>query len=104
MTDWVINAEKPLAVTALAEGGQVEVIDGANEDARRCDINTFTQLFAGSLTVTLARELGRLEGGNPAVRATCDAMLSGRLLYCSGVEKVSRVPDRVYQRPEELIA
>ena len=30
VTDWVINAEKPLAVTALAEGGQVEVIDGAN--------------------------------------------------------------------------
>ena len=30
----------------------------------RCDINTFTQIFAGGLTVAQTRELGHLEGGN----------------------------------------
>lgn len=84
--DWVIDADKPLAVTVHAEGGQVEVVDGAKKDALRCDINTFTQLFAGSLTVAQARELGRLEGGNPVVGTACDALLHGRVPYRSWVE------------------
>ncbi len=86
VTDWVIDADKPLAVTAHAEEGHVEVIDRAGKDALRCDINTFTQLFAGGLTATEARELGRLEGGNPTVDAACDSLLSGRVPYRSWVE------------------
>ena len=86
VTDWVIDADKPLAVTAHAEEGHVEVIDRAGKDALRCDINTFTQLFAGGLTAAEARELGRLEGGNPTVDAACDSLLSGRVPYRSWVE------------------
>jgi len=84
--DWVIGADKPLAVTAHAEGGQVEVVDRANKDALRCDINTFTRLYAGSLTAAQARELGCLEGGDPAVGTACDALLYGRVPYRSWVE------------------
>lgn len=86
VADWVIDADKPLAVTAHAEEGHVEVVDRADKDALRCDINTFTQLFAGGLTAVEARELGRLEGGNSTMDAACDALLSGRVPYRSWVE------------------
>ena len=86
VADWVVDAEGPLAVTARAEEGRVEVTEGAGADALRCDINTFTQLFAGGLTAAQARELGRLEGGNPAVGAASDALLYGRVPYRSWVE------------------
>jgi len=86
VADWVIDADKPLAVTAYAEEGHVEVVDRADKDALRCDINTFTQLFAGGLTAVEARELGRLEGGNSTMDAACDALLSGRVPYRSWVE------------------
>ncbi len=86
VTDWVIDADKPLAVTAQVEEGDVEVVDKAGKDALRCDIYTFTQLFAGGLTAAEARGLSRLEGGNPAVDAACDALLTGRVPYRSWVE------------------
>ena len=84
--DWVIDADKPLAVTAHAEEGHVEVSERAGKDALRCDVNTFTQLFAGGLTAADARELGRLEGDNPSVFAACDALLAGRVPYRSWIE------------------
>lgn len=86
VSDWVIDADKPLAVTAHAEEGHVEVSERAGKDALRCDVNTFTQLFAGGLTAADARELGRLEGGNPSVFAACDALLAGRVPYRSWIE------------------
>ena len=86
VADWVVNADKPLAATVQAEGGQVQVSEGADKDALRCDINTFTQLFAGGLTVAQARAMGRLTGGNPAVGAAGDALLHGRVPYRSDVE------------------
>ena len=72
--------------TAQAEGGQVQVAAKSDKDALCCDINTFTQLFAGGLTVAQARAMGRLTGGNPAVGAACDALLHGRVPYRSDVE------------------
>ena len=86
VADWVVNADKPLAVTVQAEGGQVQVAEKADEDALCCDINTFTQLFAGGLTVAQARAMGHLTGGNPTVGAACDALLYGRVPYRSDVE------------------
>ncbi len=86
VADWVVNADEPLAVTAQVEGGQVQVAEKADKDALRCDINTFTQLFAGGLTVAQARAMGRLAGGNPAVGAACAALLHGRVPYRSDVE------------------
>ena len=86
VADWVVNAGKPLAVTVQAEGGQVQVSEKADKDALCCDINTFTQLFAGGLTVVQARAMGRLTGGNLAVGAACDALLHGRVPYRSDVE------------------
>ena len=86
VADWVVNADKPLAATVQAEGGQVQVAAKADKDALCCDINTFTQLFAGGLTVAQARAMGRLTGGNPAVGTACDALLHGRVPYRSDVE------------------
>ena len=84
--DWVVDANKPIAVTANAKEGQVEVDRGSGKDALRCDINTFTQLFAGGLSAAQARELGRLEGGNPKIDAACNSLLWGRVPYRSGLE------------------
>lgn len=84
--DWVVNATKPLVATVQAEGGQVQVTAKAGKDALCCDINTFTQLFAGGLTVAQARAMGRLSGGTPAMAAACDALLHGRVPYRSDVE------------------
>ena len=86
VTDWVANANKPLAVTVHAKEGHVEVVDRVEKDALRCDINTFTQLFAGGLTAAQAREMGCLEGGNPAMGVACDTLLYGRVPYRSWVE------------------
>ena len=86
IADWVVNADEPLVATVQAEGGQVQVSEKADKDALCCDINTFTQLFAGGLTVAQARAMGRLTGGNPAVGAACDALLHGRVPYRSDVE------------------
>ncbi len=86
VSDGVIDADKPLAVTVHAEEGQVEVVDAVGKDALRCDINTFTQIFAGGLTVAQARELEHLEGGNPAMGVACDALFYGRVPYRSWVE------------------
>ena len=86
VADWVVNADKPLAVTVQAEGGQVQVSEKADKDALCCDINTFTQLFSGGLSVAQARAMGRLTGGSPAVEAACDALLHGRVPYRSDVE------------------
>ena len=57
----------------------MQVSEKADKDALCCDINTFTQLFAGGLTVAQAQAMGRLTGGNPAVGAACDALLHGRV-------------------------
>jgi len=84
--DWVLDADKPIAVTAHAERGKVEVVDGVNKDALSCDINTFSRLFAGSLTAAQARELGLLKGGNPSVGTASDALLYGHIPYRSWVE------------------
>ena len=86
VADWVVSADKPLAVTVQAEGGQVEVTAKADKDALYCDIKTFTQLFAGGLTVAQARAMGRLTGGSLAMGAACDALLHGRVPYRSDVE------------------
>ena len=86
VADWVVNADKPLGATVQAEGGEVQVAEKADKDALCCDINTFTQLFAGGLTVAQARAMGRLTGGNPAVGTACDALLHGRVPYRSDVE------------------
>ena len=86
MIDWVLDADKPIAVTAHAERGKVEVVDGVNKDALSCDINTFSRLFAGSLTAAQARELGLLKGGNPSVGTASDALLYGHIPYRSWVE------------------
>ena len=86
VADWVVNADEPLAVTVQAEGGEVQVSEKADKDALCCDINTFTQLFAGGLTVAQARAMGWLTGGNPAVGTACDALLHGRVPYRSDVE------------------
>ncbi len=86
VADWVVNADKPIAVIVQAEEGQAQVSARADKDALRCDINTFTQLFAGGLTVAQARAMGRLSGGNPAMGAACDALLYGRVPYRSDVE------------------
>ena len=86
VADWVVNADKLLAATVQAEGGQVQVAAKSDKDALCCDINTFTQLFAGGLTVAQSRAMGRLTGGNPAVGAACDALLHGRVPYRSDVE------------------
>ena len=86
VTDWVVDADKPLAVMVQADEGHVEVVDRVDKDALRCDINTFTQLFAGGLTTAQAREMGGLEGGNPAIGAACDALLCDRVPYRSWVE------------------
>ena len=86
VADWVVNADEPLAVKVQAEGGQVQVAAKADKDALRCDINTFTQLFAGGLTVAQARAMGRLAGGNTAVGTACAALLHGRVPYRSDVE------------------
>jgi len=86
VADWVVNEGKPLAVVVRAEGGQVQVTAKADKDALRCDINTFTQLFAGGLRVAQARALGRLTGGHSAMGAACDALLHGRVPYRSDVE------------------
>lgn len=64
----------------------MQVVAKADKDALRCDINTFTQLFAGGLTAAQARAMGRLTGGNPAMEAACDALLHGRVPYRSDVE------------------
>ncbi len=76
--DWIINGETPIAVTAEFEGGAVKASDGASSDALRCDINAFTQLHCGALSVAQARALGRVEGGSPEADAACDALLHGR--------------------------
>ena len=86
VADWVVNAARPLAVTAQAQAGQVQVVAKADDDALRCDINTFTQLFAGGLTTAQARAMGHLTGGNPAMGAACAALLYGRVPYRSDVE------------------
>ena len=86
VADWVVHADQPLAVIVQAEGGEVEVAAKADKDALRCDINTFTQLFAGSLSAAQARAMGRLTGGNPAAGAACDALLHGRVTYRSDIE------------------
>lgn len=86
VADWVVNADRPLAVTAQAEAGQVQVAAKADDDALRCDINTFTQLFAGGLTAAQARAMGCLTGGNPVLGAACAALLHGRVPYRSDVE------------------
>ncbi|HJP33049.1 MAG TPA: GNAT family N-acetyltransferase [Candidatus Latescibacteria bacterium] len=86
VADWVVNAERPLKVTARAEGGGVEILDRHDKDPLRCDINTFTQLFSGGLSVTQAKELNRLDGGTPAMGEACDALLHGRTPYRSAAE------------------
>ena len=84
--DWIMDTERPVTVTADVEGGQVETTRGAESGALRCDINTFTQLFCGGLSVAQAKAMNRLEGGGPAMDAVCDALLHQRLPYRSNLE------------------
>jgi predicted acetyltransferase len=84
--DWMMDAEKPVAVTVNVEGGHVEAVQGSGKDALRCDINTFNQLFSGGLSVAQAKAMGRLEGGSPAIDTACDALLHGRIPYRSNLE------------------
>jgi predicted acetyltransferase len=84
--DWVVDAVKPLTVTAQAEGGEIAVQNGTKKDALRCDINTFTQLFSGGLSAVQAREMGHLAGGDSADDTTCDALFGRRVPYRSSVE------------------
>jgi predicted acetyltransferase len=86
VADWVVDPERPQTVTVRASNGAVELLDSHSQDPFRCDIRTFTQLFAGGLCVTQARKLNRLEGGNAAMAAACDALLYGRMPYRSGAE------------------
>ena len=86
VADWVVSADKPIVATVQVEGGQVQVSEKVDKDALCCDINAFTRLFAGGLTVAQARAMGRLTGGNPAVGEACDALLHGRVPYRSDVE------------------
>ncbi len=84
--DWIVNAERPIAVTAEIEGGQVQVKPGSTPDAFRCDVNTFAQLFSGGLSVAQARAMGGLSGGNGEVDKACDALFYGRMPYRSKIE------------------
>lgn len=82
----MVNAERALQVTVAVDAGAVKVSKGAKKDALRCDINTFTQLFSGGLSVAQAKAMNRLQGGSPALGAACDALLHGRVPYRSDAE------------------
>jgi predicted acetyltransferase len=86
VADWVVDSKQPLKVTARAQNGSVEILDSHQKDPLRCDIRTFTQLFSGGLSVSQARGMNRLDGGNAEMGAACDALLHGRMPYRSGAE------------------
>jgi len=57
VADWVVDSEQPLKATVRVEDGAVEILDRHEKDPFRCDINTFTQLFSGGLSVEQAKAM-----------------------------------------------
>ena len=57
VADWVVDSEQPLRATIRVEDGAVEILDRHEKDPFRCDINTFTQLFSGGLSVEQAKAM-----------------------------------------------
>ena len=91
-----MNADKPLAVTVQAEGGQVQVSEKADKDALCCDINTFTQLFAGGLTVAQAAGYGAFgwrqsrRRRQPAMRCCTGAYRTALMLRQGRARRITR--------------
>lgn len=84
--DWVIDTRRPVVASVDVEDGIVSERKRKGHAGIRCDINTFSQIFTGTLAASRARELGRLEAPRARDLELCDRLLFGRVPFRSHEE------------------
>jgi predicted acetyltransferase len=84
--DWVIDSKRPVPVGVEIASGRVTARKRKPASGIRCDINTFTQLFTGTISAKDAAMLGRLEAPRGSDLELSDRLLFGRTPFRSNEE------------------